>query len=459
MTETQEVDPGLRAMLEKTLGDQIGGDTDAYEVFNWDPDPSIEKYYATYIRNPYARAIVDTPVNTGWRDPPDIVDTDETDNTQFEQDIEDLEENKRLWHYCQRADLLSGIGEYGALVLEFDDVSGAGDYSKPVSGANELTGLRPFSQLSISNIAVGGPGSGRWGKPISYTFDLSDEDDATTSQKGPDELDVHHSRVIHIPSDGLLDDEIRGSPRQEAVFNNLTDIEKSLGSAAELAYRASAWGLAINISGDYQIEDDSEDLREHLDRWYHGIEPILRTQGADDVKSLGGESIDPTPIISANIEAMSAHTGIPQSVLKGNETGERATTQDLKDWYGTVQGRREQFQTPIIVKAVIDTLLEFGVIAPHQGRSYEVEWPALAEVSELEMSEIHHNRARAVQAMKSAIPGYGGEEWREYLDGGDFPEVPDDVSDVEPADEEMLEQFRQETQPTQPMVPDGGGDE
>jgi hypothetical protein len=190
---------------------------------------------------------------------------------------------------------------------------------------------------------------------------------------------------------------------------------------------------------------------------------MLRTQGMD-VESLGGEDIDPSPVIDANVEAISAQTGIPQSVLKGNETGERATTEDLKEWYGKVQERREQHVTPSIVRALLDRLIDVGVLDAPQGGSYEIEWPPLAETSEEDMATIQLNRSKTAKNLASVIPGFGSEEWRSYVQEGDLPEIPDGA-DVEPMDTARLPDgmpagdMTDLPQGGQGAMTDGGGDD
>ncbi|QRG24114.1 anti-CBASS protein Acb1 family protein [Halorubrum coriense] len=450
-----QVDMAMREALQNQFGENIDaeGVNDYYDVFDWDPNPTATDYYAMALRNPYAYAVTFLPSMTSWRDPPRIVDDAEAgeNETAFESDVDDLLRDHDLWSYASRADMLAGIGTFGVLVLEFDDVEqddvGDGDpkegFGAEVNGATGLQGLRPYSRESIEEVKLGGPGSGRWGEPIRYELDLSDENDEefAIDEGGPDSMWVHHSRVIHIHSDQLLDDEVRGIPRQQPVYNNLVDIEKTLGSAGELAYRASAWGININIAPEFDVEDNGEKMREHLARWQSGLENVLRTHGADDVKSLGGEDIDPQPVIDPNVEAISAQTGIPQSVLKGNETGERATTQDLKEWYGKIQERREQFVTPTIVRELIDRLIEYSVVSPpsNGAGSYSVEWTPLHELSQKDQAEIQHTRAQALKKWTGGMPEamLTRQQQAEYIEDGilpsEFDEAPDDAAALEEA--------------------------
>ncbi|WP_459191835.1 anti-CBASS protein Acb1 family protein [Halosimplex sp. J119] len=468
LTAAEQVDLTMRQTLAAVLGENIQGggeDFDYYEVFEWDKNPGVKQFYSLALRNPYAFAVTFLPASTSWREPPEIVDDSDGTNgnqTEFESAIADLQDEIDLWNYCKRADKLAGIGEFGVLVLEFDDVQ-QGDVSNgdngeavntdafadPVGGAEQLTGLRPFSEESIDDVVLGGPGSGRWGKPTEYRLDLSDEDDqeeATISQTGPDTMRVHHSRVIHIHSDVLLDDEVRGIPRQQPLYNNLIDIERTLGSAGQLAYRASAWGINVNIDKDFDLEDGGDTLREHLHRWEVGLENVLRTHGADEVQSLGGEEIDPSTVIDPNIEAISSQPYMPpQSVLKGNETGERATTQDLEEWYGKIGERRREFVEPTIVRALIDRLLKFDIIPAPQGGSYEVEWTPLHETSAKDEAEIQNTRAQMLKRWTNGNPDdyLSREQQRQFIEEGRFPSEMDEVERtfVDESNNEVQSQF------------------
>lgn len=448
----------FRYALADALGQDLG-DHNTYETFNWEENPSVERYYNLFTRNPYGRAVVEFPVNTTWRDSPRVVDDedsrteDDDDRTEFERALEELVDDLRVWNYTKRADILSGIGEFGILVLEFDDISGADGFSTEATSADSLTGLRPFSQASVEEVTLGGPGSDRWGKPVEYELDLESED-ADFETQGPTEVTVHHSRVIHIPADGRLDDEVRGTPRQEPVLNNITDIEKTMGSSAELAYRASDYGLNIDFDTDVNIDSNEDEIDDNLKRWYYGLEPFIKTHGAD-VNPIGGETIDPQAIIDVNIEAISAAKGFPQSVLKGNETGERATTQDLKEWYGKVSERRSEFVSPVIVRELIDRLVEVGVLPDPQGGEYEVEWDPLAETNEEEIAQIQKLRAEVLETWTGGFPDdlLDRQQQAEYIEEGTLPSELDEVSEDEVPESDLQEQFEQMQEQIPPQGP------
>lgn len=467
--QNQRANMQMRHALVAAIDSQLGGGQSKYDVFNWDESPTVEQFYGAYLRNAYARAVCDMPVQATWRDPPKIVDKGEESegtDTEFEQAVQEQADELRVFHYMKRADVLSGIGEYGLLVLEFDDISSHTDFEQEVDDPDELTGVKVYSQASVEEIVVGGPGSGRWGEPMTYTLDLSDENDEVT-HNGPDELDVHHSRVIHIPSEGMLDDEIRGTPRLQPIWNNITDIEKALGSAGELAYRASAWGLNINIDSDYQLDDGGEAQDEHLQRWYYGLEPFLKTQGADEVQSLGGEEINPKLVIDPNIEAISAEKGIPQSVLKGNETGEMATEQDLKEWYGHVGSRRTEHVSPQIVQAFYDRQLRYGTLPAPAGQDpekdvggFESEWESLAEEDPKGIAEVKQIRAEVLETWPEIEMVLTMDQQREWIDEGTLPSEIDDLgipeSELDPPEMNLGNAGEGEDEGEGPAASEGG---
>lgn len=417
----------MRFALAQALGDNLPSDEDYYEVFSWDKNPTVEDYFALALRNPIAYAVTFLECDIAWRNLPEIVDTADPpggqDQTAFEAAIEELVDEHRVWHYARRAHKLAGIGKFGCLVIEFDDIDGPGELSQPVGDPDGLRGHKPFSRASIADVRVGGPGTDRWGEPIAYQLDFSDENETegVIRQEGPEQVWVHHTRVIHIPSDELLDDEIRGVPRQKPVYNQLIDIERTLGAAGTLAYRAAAWGIHVNIDKDFELEDGGDELREHLERWQHGLENVLRTHGADEVKSLGGEDIDPSPITDVNFELISAQTGIPQSVLKGNETGERATTQDLKEWYGKIGGDQVEFLEPMIVREWVDRVLQYEIAPEPRGDGYDVEWDPLHERNEKDTAEIQQTRSQALQNLPELEMELTPAEQAEYLEDGTLP--------------------------------------
>lgn len=424
----------MRRALAELLGNEVPGGSadglqDYYDIFDWPKNPSAEDYLALALRNAYAFAATFLPPIKSWSDNPRIVDdAEEDDGTEFENDVERLDRKVGLWNTCKRGDMLAGVGDFGVLVLEFDDVQeseleDADDkdvgYHRPATSGNveQLLGIRPFSKVSIETIETD-----QFGNPEFYHLDVNPEahtEDDTVSYSGPDYIRVHHSRIIHIHSDRLLDDEIRGIPRQQPVVNNIIDIEKARGSAVAHSYRGANWGLHLNIPKDVEFDDDAEDdLMEQIYDWEVGLEQILKTQAAE-INAIGGEEIDPQPVIEPNIEEIASMQYMPpKSVLRGNEVGNVATNEDLQSWYNDLMQRRREFINSTIVRPVIDRLVKLGVISsPVEGqRSYSIEWPSFYELPDDVEAKLQNQRAKTGQKL-----GLSGNKLLEYVKTGTLP--------------------------------------
>jgi len=328
LTVNSAISEGIRLGLATSLGETGFNSSDdnerrnLYDVFGWPKDDLTgwdeDNWVALYLRNAYAKVVNDKPAFTTWRDDPAILedtDSDPETETDFEQSVAQLTRNKRIWSYCERVDRAAGLGQHGLLLLGYSDIEDADDWSEEpssLSSLDDLTQLKPILETQIEDIDFGGPDSDRWGQPESYTLDLSDDIDEETEDDPLTAINVHHSRVVDVPARPLLDDETFARPRVEPVLNNILDIEKTLGSAAEAAYRAADYGLHINTDPtEVDLSDGADELRNELQRYEQDLQRYIRTQGTE-VNRLGGDIQDPSGIIERNLDAISAETGIPK---------------------------------------------------------------------------------------------------------------------------------------------------
>jgi len=94
-----------------------------------------------------------------WALPPMIYETEETEETEFEKRVKELDKKKHILSYLQKADILSGIGRFGILLIGLSDGK---ELNKPVEGIDPVTGeqigkgkqyellyLRPFDESAV----------------------------------------------------------------------------------------------------------------------------------------------------------------------------------------------------------------------------------------------------------------------------------------------------------------------
>jgi len=443
----EEFASGLRLGIASELG-QTGFNDDEnprnhYDIFGWPRDVidgwDEDNWLALYLRNAYARIVVEKPANTTWRDAPDITDphAEGEEATDFERAVEKLHTNHRVWSYCERADRAAGIGQHGLLLLGFSDVVG-GDgprgnldqwatdaREKDLSALSDIVQLKPVLGAQIEDIDYGDPDSERWDLPVEYTIDLGEDTDSETEDDSHGTIDCHWSRVIDIPATRPLDDETLARPRIEPVLNNILDIEKILGAAAEAGYRSADYGLHLNADPtEVNVDDGMSELQDELEAYEHDLQRYIRTAGVE-VNRLGGDIQDPSGIVENNLDAIAGQTDIPKKEFRGNESGEVSGAEaDERSYFGMVAERREQYATPHIARPLIDRLQAIGILPMPTAGEYRVEWPDLAELSAKDAADIESKRAQVI----SAVPGLAGDTAMRYLkEGADgLPEVDED---------------------------------
>ncbi len=391
-----------RAGLSSTLGQQFGGDRDLYSALGYKKHLRYDDYYSIYDRDHIAGRIVNMPASSTWRNTPDVKeDDDEENNTSFEQGWQDLSKRLRIWHYLERVDRLAGIGHYAVLVI---GVRGNGNLSDPLepgslSQPGDIIYLSPFSENNAEiHRWVTDPGDPRFGKPYSYMVDFAGDfkhSGYTGFSVGTQE--VHHSRVLHVAEE-LLEDEVFGRPRLKRVLNLFYDLAKVAGGSAEMFWQGAFQGLHANVNEDQDFKPDgpeADKMTEELDEYIHGLRRYIRTKGMD-IKTLGGQPIDPKGIFDVIMSLTAGATGIPKRILLGAEQGELASSQDQTNFNSHIAERQQHFAEPMMLRPFIDKLIELGAL-PQPVEEYDIEWPNLFALDDKEKAELAKSKASTLQ--------------------------------------------------------------
>jgi hypothetical protein len=437
-----------RAGIRQAMGEQFGGDRSVYDTLGYDKDISVEQYWARYLRQDIARTIVDAPATTTWSERPQISDDDDTETeTAFEQAVRSLWEDVGLLGHLRTADRLEGIGHFGVLILGLSD---GASLDEPVDTATlsgepaaDIAYVTPLAEDSVDRIeTVQDPDSDRFGRPVTYEVDFTSRETAgsvvTQLPERNRHVTVHHTRVVHL-AENTLDSRIIGRPRLEPVYNRLTDLQKTVGSAAEMAWRGADYGLALSTDPEavaqmspQQREAMEDSVEQEAQAWYHGLQPYMRLSGMD-VEALGGEQHDPSGTTSEILKLISGETRIPVRILTGSERGELASTQDRATWLSHISQRQQNYAEPEILRPLLDLLVQHGVLPAPEGARYDCEWPSLFELSEVEQADVADKQAgalkKAATALVSAPLATEGEVRHEVFGWG--PEIGSEVGEAE----------------------------
>lgn len=396
-----------RMRFAQRAGLQYGTDRYIYRVAGYVPQGSLtfSDYWAKYDRQDVAGRIVDMPAKKTWRATPEIVELDARGEpvpgaTEFTRAVEQLFERVKMWRMLERVDRLSGIGRYGLLLFGVRGVSDQ-EMRTPltrVSGPDDIVwvGARHEGSVSIQSW-VEDTGDPAYGMPELYAIEMSAVMVGAGSQAPNQTMVVHRSRVVHIAEDPLEDD-VYGRPRLKRCMNLFNDMEKVTAATGESYWQLADRILLMSIDPNAKVDATGrQKLTEAIEEMMHDLRRHLVAQGLDG-RWLESTPPDPTAAATMYMMLIGATAGIPYRVLFGNTTGERASTEDLKAWMGTIGERIETYASPDILRRVIDRLIEMGAL-PRPRHGYLDVWPPLWETPELEAAETNLAVARAAQAM------------------------------------------------------------
>ena len=121
---------------------------------------------------------------------------------------------------------------------------------------------------------------------------------------------------------------------------------------------------------------------------------------------------------------------IPVKVLIGQITGERASTEDNKDWAKTRMSRRNGFLT-FVIESLIERLWRIGIIEPPKGEVITVSWSDLLAPSYAEKLDNANKLADVATKTTNAlgVPVIKANEIRAAAELPTLPEFEDDMID------------------------------
>lgn len=407
---------------------------------------AADYYTRLYEREALAARTVQVFPYESWQVQPTVYESEEGDvTTEFEKAWSEIgmrlrgeqsyyreEKSSPVWDYLRRVDVLSGIGQYGVLLLGLDD---GPDLSRPVRmrppkpdrGGKAAASLPRPSTVPAGydpsiNVEFGGtdfakrrllflrvfpetlatisrfdanPSSPRFGQPEMYSLTLNDPRDTRGAfGLSTSTIDVHWTRVIHV-ADNLGSSEVFGVPRQRPVFNRLLDLRKLYSGSAEMYWRGAFPGYSLEthptLGGDVDV--DREGLRDMMEDYMNGLQRYLSLMGMS-AKSLAPQVVDPTPQILVQIEAICIQLGVPKRVFLGSERGELASSQDDAAWNDKLRQRQWGYLTPRLIVPFVDRLISVGVLP--EPESFCVWWPDLTSQSDKEKAHVSFQRTQAI---------------------------------------------------------------
>lgn len=369
---------------------------------------TTEDYALAYKRRDIASRVVSIYPEESWNLSPTVYETEEEIVTKFEESWDAIQQQFSVFSILLRADILSGIGAFGILLLGLDDGK---ELDKPVDGINKMgesepTGeerkliyLRPFSESVVQiNRLENDINNPRYGLPLEYSIQFADtaigqtvKESTTTSRN------VHWSRVIHL-CDNRTNSDVFGSPRMEKVFERLLDLRKVAAGSGEMFWKGGFPGFSLEASPglEEQVEFDPVATREEMEKYMNGLQRYIATIGMT-VKGLQVQIADPNHHVEVQIRLIAMATGIPWRILMGVEIGQLAGDQDIESWNKRLDKRRKEYVTPYILRPFVDRLIALGVLPqPKKEGKYIVDWPDLNTPKDQDKADVSDKLTNAI---------------------------------------------------------------
>ena len=345
---------------------------------------SVEDYKSLFKRLGAAKRVVNILPEKTWATPPAVYETEEEDETLFEEKWKALNKKMRVFHYLNRIDILSGVGRFGVLIIGLDDGK---PLDQPVEGIDEITGqstgtikertilyLKPFDEALVQiKSREMDQASPRYGLPKKYAIVFASSADDSGRAIG-ETKEVHWTRVLHV-ADGRESSEVYGTPRMEAVYNHLLDLRKVLAGSSEMFWKGGFPGLSFETQPDIDDADlDTESLKDQAEDYMNGLQRYFALTGMT-VKSLTPQVANPDSHVESNIRMIAASLGVPYRIFIGTEEAKMAGAQDVANFNERIASRQINYAEPYVLRAFVDRLILLGVLP--EVEEYFVSWEDL----------------------------------------------------------------------------------
>lgn len=399
--------------------------------FGWPDAVDFDMALRMYQRHSVARAGVNKTVLKTWQDMPALWETEKAGKTKPEADIAARFAKIGVWRALAEADRRSIVGGYAGVILRLADGK---SFDQPVDtvpgGLDGLVEIVPVwrNQLVVADW-IADTASEQYGQPKSFTFT-----EAAISGTAGRSFTIHPDRVLIWSSDGT----VAATSDLEPGYNDLLDMEKVKGAGGEGFWKNAKSAPVLEVDKEAKVADMaramgvSEDeladaMNEQVEDWQKGFDKLLMVQGMQ-AKTLGVTLPSPEHFHGIPLLSFAASMGIPSKILIGSQSGERASTEDAKEWAQTCNARRENIAKPRI-KSLADRLARFRVLPD---KDWFVGWTDLTEASASEKIDRAAKMASINQTLGSE-PAFTAGEIREEAgyDPATLPKSPDDYDDEE----------------------------
>lgn len=425
------------------------------EFLGWDT------YQPLFNREGIAKRVVEAWAKQSWQVNPCVYEDEDPDiTTPFEEDWDEIaktldredpnpeggfqdEEGAVLWNYLRRLDIQSGIGQYGILLLGFDDGAPLSEAVKGIAEMNSMaatfsqvdnTGKKEWKEPDFSNLQPyrlvnnatakkrkllymrvfpeqladiieieRNPTSPRYGKPIRYRLSFNDPAAGQSSTAGivTQAITVHWTRVIHF-TDDPTSSEVFGVPRMQQVLNHILGLQKLYCSSPEMFYKGAFQGLFFGTDPALgaKVKINESKLKDSIENFQNGLQRYLYANGLT-VQQLAPAVADPTGQVMVQLQGIAIALDMPMRIFMGSERGELASGQDEDSHTDNVRARNNNILSPRMVSVLVSRLILVGVCR-RPATGFKIKWPDAAKQSKQQIADCAATETTAISTYVTA---------------------------------------------------------
>lgn len=359
-----------------------------YKDFGYPEILTFEQIYCMYQRNGLARAGIEKTIGKTWQSNPDVWETDSPTESPVESDIRQRFADLRVWQRLAETDRRALVGGYAGAILRLADGK---QFNEPVDnvpgGLQGLVEVIPAwaGQLKVSSW-IDDQRDPNYGQPRMWSFNEVELPDSTADSSLNNRtrsFELHPDRVILWSDDATVYCE----SLLAAGYNDLMTMEKVSGAGGEGFWKNAKSAPILEIDKEAQIgdmakamgvpvEEVADAMNEQVGDWQKGFDRLLMLQGMK-ATTLGVTLPSPEHFFNIALQSFAASINIPIKILVGNQTGERASTEDARDWATVNMFRRTNSTMPNIL-SFMNRLERFRILPD---RDWTLDWTDLTESS------------------------------------------------------------------------------
>lgn len=371
-----------------------------YRDFGYPESLEFKNYYQAYERNGLAKAGVCRPIETCWQEFPALLEKEDThDKTQAEKDLAAAFERLGFWSHMSEADKYSRIGEYSGVIFRYRDSKPMSEPVDRVAGGLEgIAEVIPALQGQLEPAEFySDQAKENYGQVKMWQYNESGvvTDSNNTKMR---QFMVHPDRVHVWSKTGGIYDE----PILKAGFNDLLTMQKIIGAGGEGFWKNAKAAPVLNMAPDANLRQFAEmigavdsngsgdvsgipdKLDEIIGDWQKGYDQMLMLQGME-AKAVSISMPQPQEFFLSAAQSFAASLSIPLKILVGSQSGERASTEDAKEWSKTCNSRRTNYIKPNLMRMIREKFVRVGILP---AADWYLLWGDLTEATTTEKTEI-----------------------------------------------------------------------